>query len=580
MKHTARVIFTVLCAFVISLPTLAQPVAVSDTLTLSFGQDSREFNLQNDILHNDTHYGATFSIVRAPQHGQLIDDGLGNYEYIPDPRFWSLESDYFTYQLDDGTNQSDTTVYVLLQKLVVAHFDDYELDGQVEYVVQDEAFVTVDEDPNAAIVGSGGLMIDSEANAATGTGFVYYPIETIIGRQVDDPEGSPPNQQGTEGGVQGQSSRGDFGNAGDVGLEATLVGVGPDALPPYIRLHATSDASSVTFEGQIEDSNGVWHSTQPITVDTEHIQYKLRWWVGTGPEGDRSRLTLWINGLATPPIEVSRPYFAPQEVRLGVMQDSQQSSVFPAVIHFDDTIVFEPSNDPFESNRQPVELLVAEDFETLSGGDLGTWDGRVNNTFYRLPIDPITGYASAKFGTHSPNVYIYEDDALDAEDDLNLRFRFDPADLQMSLGETLTLVAFGNGNDPINNPRRLWARILYHNNGNHYFHFTFWTGAGPADNSTWTLLDMNQEHFVEMQYQTASSPNASDGFMRVWLNGQMNSYRPDLSNHDLPIDWMRLGPQHILSGTSGSIRYDDVMVWSEGSIYPNFTSLIGAPASP
>ena len=562
MKHTAKVTLPLLFGFLMTLPAFAQPEAASDTLALGFGQTHLDFDLQTDILSNDTRIlGATFSIVRQPQHGALFDDGNGAYQYIPHDRFWSLESDYFTYMLDDGTHQSTTTVYVLLQKLAVAHFDDYELDPNVEYVIQDEAFVTVDEDSNAAISGAGGLKIDTQASAATGTGFVYYPLETIIGRALPDPDtGTNPNQQGTEGGVQGQSSRGDFGDLDDFGLEATLVGVGPTALPPFIRLHATSDLGTVTFRGQIEDVSGNWVSTDPITVDTEHIQYKLRWWIG---DNSPSRLTLWVNGLATPPVTVSRPYFAPQEVRVGL---TQESNVFPATIHFDDTIVFEPSNDLSDTGRWPVKLLVGEDFETLGINDPGTWDGAVNTSIYRFPLDPITGQASAKFGTHSNQVYIYEDDAFNAEEDINLRFRFDPSDLQMSPGETLTLLAFGNGNDPVNDERRLWARILRHTNGNHYFHFTFWDGVGAGVPSTWTLLDMNQEHFVEMQYQTASGPNTSDGFMRVWLNGQMNSYRPDLSNHALPVDWMRLGPQHILSGTSGSIRYDDIMVWSEGSL--------------
>jgi hypothetical protein len=197
----------------------------------------------------------------------------------------------------------------------------------------------------------------------------------------------------------------------------------------------------------------------------------------------------------------------------------------------------------------PTDLIFADGFEA---GNLSAWSGAVTDGGDLS----VTGEAAlvgesgmqAMIDDNRP-MYV-RDVTPDDEARYRARFYFDPNSITMAQGDDYYLfVAYSDG------VYAFAVRLLF-NSGD--YRVQSWLrddGYTYVPMSAYTISDA--PHFIELDWQAASAPEADDGHFSLWIDGELKQTLSDLDTDTKLIDEARLGPwAGIDAGTQGTCYFD------------------------
>ncbi len=196
------------------------------------------------------------------------------------------------------------------------------------------------------------------------------------------------------------------------------------------------------------------------------------------------------------------------------------------------------------------DLLFADGFE---GGNLSGWSRSVTDGG-----DLSVSAAAALKGSYGMEVLFddnqpkyVEDQTPTAEGRYRMRFYFDPNTITMASGDQhYIFTAFDNAGRSVfdlylrfyNGVYQIKAAVLDDGLLNYY-------------TSYYTLTDAR--HYLEIDWQAASSPESNDGYLSLWIDGVLKQTRSGINNDTRRVDYVRLGPRSgIDSGTRGTYYID------------------------
>ena len=103
--------------------------------------------------------------------------------------------------------------------------------------------------------------------------------------------------------------------------------------------------------------------------------------------------------------------------------------------------------------------------------------------------------------------------------------------------------------------RRLFAVVLRRLNGQ----YAIGARARRDDNTQASTPFSNigdAPHFVDVAWTRASTPDANDGRLDLWIDGTHVSTLPGLDNHASGIDFVRLGALSVKATATGTLFWD------------------------
>jgi len=150
------------------------------------------------------------------------------------------------------------------------------------------------------------------------------------------------------------------------------------------------------------------------------------------------------------------------------------------------------------------------------------------------------------------NIAIYcTDNTPNAEPRYRARFYFDPNSISMASGDIHNILVGRNsgGSDVL----RVQFRF---SSPNYQVRAQIRSDGGTYTNSSWYTLS-DAAHFIEIDWQAASSAGANNGCISLWLDGTLRQTVSGIDNDNLRVDEARLGPlAGIDTGTRGTEFFD------------------------
>ncbi len=203
----------------------------------------------------------------------------------------------------------------------------------------------------------------------------------------------------------------------------------------------------------------------------------------------------------------------------------------------------------------PVELL-HDEFES---GDTHEWSSASSNGG-ALTVDHVAALAGSSYGLHaqvdgSTGEYL-EHDLTSPALYYRGQFAFDTADFDPGEASGAHRVRLFLGLEQGPSPRRVLALVLKRSAGQ----YAVEARARLDDDSqseTGFFGITPGYHVVAFELAQASSPAASDGFLRLSLDGHLLSMVTGLANSGSHVDLARFGALSVKAGASGSIYLDD-----------------------
>ena len=206
--------------------------------------------------------------------------------------------------------------------------------------------------------------------------------------------------------------------------------------------------------------------------------------------------------------------------------------------------------DGFESGDLSAWSTAQTDGGDLSAGPLPSLAGTTPGL--RAAVDDVTGLFVA-------------DDTPAGEDRYRARFYldpngFDPGEAQAHL-RTRVFVVFENG------PRRLAAVVLRRLGGA----YSLAARARLDDNTQVTtpfLPLTDAPHAVEIDWRRSSGPDATDGWLHLWIDGTLQASLATLDNNLSAVDFVRMGALSVKGGASGTLLFDEMESRRRSAIGP------------
>jgi PKD repeat protein len=206
------------------------------------------------------------------------------------------------------------------------------------------------------------------------------------------------------------------------------------------------------------------------------------------------------------------------------------------------------------------DLIFADGFES---GSLSAWSSAVTDGGDLSVADASLVGAKAMQAVMDDNAPLYaQDNHPSAEAHYRARFYFDPNSLPMANGNGQYLFAGYSGSmaDVFS------VHLLY--SGGQYRTRASLTSDGGGYYFTPSVPLSDGPHFIEVEWQAASAPGASDGYATLWLDGVQVATRTGVDNDGLRLEQVRLGPTGVDTGTRGTTFFDEFESHRENYIGP------------
>jgi hypothetical protein len=207
------------------------------------------------------------------------------------------------------------------------------------------------------------------------------------------------------------------------------------------------------------------------------------------------------------------------------------------------------------ARRMLADLIFADGFES---GNTSAWssaatDGGDLGVSVPAALDG-TGFGLQGLVDDTAGIFVV-DERPDNEGRYRARFYFDPNDFDPgeALGRFRTRILLVLEESPV---RRIAAVVLRRQGGN----YSLMGRARLDDNSqadTGFFAIGNGPHFVEIDWQRSTTPNAADGRFELFIDGTSASVLTGLDNNLSSVDFVRLGALSVKAGASGTIYWDE-----------------------
>jgi PKD repeat protein len=165
------------------------------------------------------------------------------------------------------------------------------------------------------------------------------------------------------------------------------------------------------------------------------------------------------------------------------------------------------------------------------------------------------------------------DDTPDDEARYRARFYFDPNSIDMAQGDHYYIfAAFSDGDYACAVRMRMYG-------GEYQVHARVRDDDFTLVQMPWYTIS-DRPHFIELDWQAASAPDADDGYLSLWVDGELKQTLSDLDTDTTLIDEARLGPwRGALAGTQGSNYFDAFKSQKQSYIGPAgvYANFHGAP---
>jgi hypothetical protein len=214
--------------------------------------------------------------------------------------------------------------------------------------------------------------------------------------------------------------------------------------------------------------------------------------------------------------------------------------------------------------RRLGDPVFTDGFES---GDISRWAGATGSD--ALAVSAAAAQAGSAFGLQARldggDVYVQDDSPVDEP-----RYRarlvfdpngFDPGEAQRHLRVRL-FMAFAEGPS-----RRVLLVVVRRRNGEYGVMARGRLDDGRrVDTGFFPITDA--PHAVEVDWLRATTPGASDGALRMWIDGVAQATVPDLANYSGAVDYARMGALGVKGGASGTLYADEFESRRESRIGP------------
>lgn len=209
----------------------------------------------------------------------------------------------------------------------------------------------------------------------------------------------------------------------------------------------------------------------------------------------------------------------------------------------------------------------------LEEGDLSDWDA-TGTDGGDLSATTTSALAQTSYGMRvliddQTEIYGEKTFAWDTtgQTPLRIRFYFNPNGIQATSGETdhMVIANFENPSD------RAWVGFFMEDNTTAYTIKAGIRDDGTVSRETSYYAITNASHLIEVEYIRASSNSASDGTVKLWIDGVLKETKSSIDVYDLslPTD-IRLGApisiNGIDAGTLGTMYFDQMILNVAGDL--------------
>jgi glucose/arabinose dehydrogenase len=191
--------------------------------------------------------------------------------------------------------------------------------------------------------------------------------------------------------------------------------------------------------------------------------------------------------------------------------------------------------------------------DTFEGGDLSQWDSSAGAEDLAVTATAaLEGSMGLEVTVDDLDQHYVVDETPNAEEHYRARFRLDPNSLTMEQNKRHKLLtAFSNSPS-----RRLLTLVFRGADGTYYL-----LAKGHNDDNSWAKtawIDLgDQPVTLEVEWLKATSTNASDGVLRLWVDDVLQDTLTGLDFDDGSVDFVRFGVVGGLdTGTLGTFYLD------------------------
>ena len=339
-----------------------------------------------------------------------------------------------------------------------------------------------------------------------------------------------------------------------------------------LRIQFRFSSGNYQLRAALRPDGSGWTNTNWFTISDAPHFIELDWRAASGPGANNGGLALWIDNnqqanLTTADNDTRRI----DRVQLGAIsgidtgtrgtyyfdafESRRQTFIGPADGPPPPTATNTPPSGPTPTptaTNTPgsSDLIFADSFET---GNLSAWSSNTNDGG-----DLSVSAAAALVGSQgmqaviNNNTSIYvTDDMPNAEPRYRARFYFHPNSIQMASGDNHFIFQGYSGSTT------LVLRVQFRfSNGNYQLRAALRDDGSSWTNTSWfTLNDVS--HFIELDWQAATSAGANNGSLALWIDGTQQASLTGVDNDTRRIDRVRLGAvAGIDTGTRGTYYFD------------------------
>ena len=204
------------------------------------------------------------------------------------------------------------------------------------------------------------------------------------------------------------------------------------------------------------------------------------------------------------------------------------------------------------NDDEAADLLFKDGFES---GDLLRWSSSLN-VGGRLAVTAAAALDGA-FGlsanvTDTSALYV-QDDTPAAETRYRARFRLDPNGFLPGPGTGAVTVRVFNAFQGAST--RMITIVLRRRQGQYAVQAQAVTDGGTVVSTAFANIT-DAPHAIELDWRRATAAGANDGSLQLWIDGGAAATLGGLDNDTTRIDRVRLGPQNLQSGASGTLFFD------------------------
>ena len=469
------------------------------------------------LLANDSPADLEVSGFDDGALGTVIDFG-DTLVYQPGPHFWSAGSDAFTYTVFSKRGGASATALVHLEAaeacsdLIQDDFESGELDLWDAVSVVGTGSATVS--PAAALEGFSGLAVSLPPQLGA-------PMVRLV-------ENLPEPQHHIRGSFLLDASQLQMPAGAAFSLLDSLAGTDK---PFAVQLVDTASGHALRL--RVLDGGGTV-AGPPVSIPQEALQVHVEWWASSAPGLTNGGARLWIDRrLVSEMLDLDTGAQGVTRLRLGAVAAVDVGT--SGTLRFDGVEACGGSR-----NRQ---ILHQDGFES---GDLTFWDDVHVESGGNLSVAPaaaLEGGFGLRVDLDGARQAWVEDRLPEPENHYWARFLLDTGSLR-SVSPRPILKGQGTGGDAFR------LSLSQSPDASQYFLGLEVSREFAPDLQLSPVTLKPGIHEVQVEWWSASDPNAQDGGARFWVDGVLRGTAQDVSN------WNRL----VEAVRWGSVESDEVAV--------------------